>query len=342
MRYIENRERSAELLRLALELMARQSAALHPMSYTLWYEHVAGINPPLSKVLETRLHTNQPLGEDDVYELHARYIVARDIEVLERLQRKLRDLLEEAAQTAAAAVESTGQYSATLQETRSRLEGALNLEGVHALISELLRETTRMHTATQTVTDRLDARTQEVRALTRQLEQAQTEALLDPLTGLKNRRGLERAVEELSASEETILGAALLLADIDLFKEINDTHGHLLGDKVLRGTAQTIQANIKGRDHAARIGGDEFAVLLQHTTLENACTLAEQIRRAIATGRFRRADGKQVPGSVSLSVGVAIGMSGDTLESLLARADAALYEAKRKGRNRVATDASTA
>jgi diguanylate cyclase len=335
MRYIEGRDRSAELLRLALEFMARQTAALHPMSYTLWYEHVAGINPPLSKVLESRLQANQPLNEDEVYELHARYIVARDIEVLERLQRKLRDVLEEAAQTAASAVENTGQYSATLQETRSRLEGAVNLESVHSLISELLQETSRMHSATQTVTEKLDARTQEVNALTRQLEQAQTEALLDPLTGLKNRRGLERAVEELSRSEETIVGAVLLVADIDNFKEINDNHGHLLGDKVLRGTAQTIQSNIKGRDLAARLGGDEFAVLLQQTTLQGACSLADQIRRAIASGRFRRPDGKHVAGSVSLSVGVAVGVSGDTLESLLARADAALYEAKRRGRNRV-------
>ena len=117
---------------------------------------------------------------------------------------------------------------------------------------------------------------------------------------------------------------------------------NVLGDKVLRGTANLLQSNIKGRDLAARIGGDEFAVLLQRTTLQGACALAQQIRSAIAAGRFRSIDGRELPGSVSLSVGVAVGRSGDTLESLLARADAALYEAKRKGRNRVATEASAA
>jgi diguanylate cyclase len=340
MRYTQDREQSAEFLRLALELMARQTAALHPMSYVLWYEHVAGINPPLSKVLETRLQANRPLTEDEVYELHARFIVARDLEVLERLQRKLRDVLEEAAQTAADAVENTGQYTVTLQQTHSRIASAGNLEGVRSLIGELLSETARMQSATQTVTEKLETRTEEVRALTRQLEQAQTEALLDPLTGLKNRRGLERAVEELSSSEEAIVGAALLVADIDYFKQINDTHGHLLGDKVLRSAAQLLQSNIKGRDLAARLGGDEFAVLLQRTTLGGACTLAEQIRGAIAAGRIRRTDGRDLPGTVSMSVGVAIGRSGDTLETLLARADAALYEAKRKGRNCVSRDPS--
>jgi diguanylate cyclase len=342
MRYSENRERSAEVLRLTLELMGRQSAALHPMSYTLWYEHVAGINPALSKVLESRLQANQPLSEDDVYELHARYIVKRDLEVLERLQDKLRDLLEEAAQATAAAVEDTGQYGVRLEETRSRLAGAVDLESVHAVIAELVQRTARIHSATQTVTETLGSRTEEVRALTRQLEQAQTEAMLDPLTGLKNRRGLERSVEDLSSADETLLGVALLLADIDHFKEINDAHGHLLGDKVLRVTARLLQSNIKGRDLAARLGGDEFAVLLKRTTIEGACILAQQIRSAIAAGRFRGIDGRELPGTVSLSVGVAIGRAGDTLESLLARADAALYEAKRKGRNRVATEACAA
>jgi diguanylate cyclase len=341
MRYAEDREKSSEFLRLTLSLMARQSAALHPMSYALWYEHVAGINPQLSKLLETRLQENQPLSEDDVYDLHARYIVGRDLEVLEKLQQKLRTLLEEAATAAQTALENTGQYSMALKETRSRLSGSLNLEGVQAVIEELLHETTRMQSATQTASEKLEARAQEVGLLTQQLQQAQTEAMLDPLTGLMNRRGFERAVKELFASAD-ITGAALLLADIDHFKQVNDTYGHLLGDKVLRAIAQTLQSNIKGRDLAARLGGEEFAVLLPQTTLQGARTLAEQIRNAVSAGRIRRADGKDSPGAVTVSLGVAIGRKGDTLEQLLARADVALYAAKHGGRNRVSVDANAA
>ncbi|HXY97762.1 MAG TPA: diguanylate cyclase, partial [Steroidobacteraceae bacterium] len=320
--------------------MARQSAALHPISYTLWYEHVAGINPPLSNVLEASLAAKLPLGEDDVYDLHARYIVARDMEVLDRLQRKLRDVLEEAAQTAASALEDSGQFEAALRDTRTRLTGASSLEGVHAIIAELARETTRMHSATEAVQQKLESRAREVELLTRQLEQAKSEALLDPLTGLKNRRGFELAVKELDASSSAFKGAALLLADIDHFKQINDKHGHLLGDKILRAIGQTLQSNIKGRDIAARPGGDEFAVLLQQTPLAGARALAEQIRAAVAAGRIRRPDSNEQPGSVTLSIGVAAGGSDDTLESLLARADAALYAAKRAGRNRVSADAN--
>ena len=274
-------------------------------------------------------------SEDDVHDLHARFIVARDVEALERLQHKLRVLLEETAQTTAAAVEDTGQFEVKLEETRSRLSGAAGLENVHALVSELLLETTRMHSATQTVSERLEARAHEVGMLTEQLERAQSEAMLDALTGLKNRRGFERAVHELRASGKDFHGAALLVADVDHFKQVNDTHGHLLGDKVLRAIGRTLLSNIKGRDLAARLGGEEFAILLPETTPEGAETLARQIRTAVAAGRFRKVDGTEVAGSVTLSLGVAVGHSGDTLESLLARADRALYEAKRGGRNRV-------
>jgi diguanylate cyclase len=340
MRYSESKDQSAEFLRMTLALMARQNAALHPASYTLWYEHVAGINPPLTKVLEARLNANQPLTDEDVYDLYARYIVARELEVLERLQQKLRSLLEEAAQTTASAVSDTGQFEVKLQQSHTRLTTAQTLESVHGVVAELARETNRMHSATQSVSEKLEARAHEVGLLTQQLEQAQTEALLDPLTGLKNRRGFDRAVSEMFAPGESFQGAALLLADVDHFKQVNDTHGHLLGDKVLRAIGHTLQANIKGRDLAARIGGEEFAILLRQTTLKGAETLAEQIRVAVATGRIRRADGKELPGSITLSLGVAVGRGGDTLEGLLARADAALYAAKRTGRNRVAVDAT--
>jgi len=340
MRYREDKDQSAELLRLALPLMARQSAALHPISYTLWYEHVAGINPPLSAVLETSLAGKVPLAEDDVYDLHARYVVARDMEVLNRLQRKLRDVLEEAAQTAASALEDSGRFGATLNDTRTRLSGAASLESVHAIIAELARETAHMQSATEAVHEKLESRAREVEVLTRQLEQAKSEALLDPLTGLKNRRGFELAVKELGSSGSPFEGAALVLADIDHFKEINDRHGHLLGDKILRAIGQTLQSNIKGRDIAARPGGDEFCILLQQTPLAGAHALADQIRTAVAAGRIRRTDSKEQPGSVTLSIGIAAGESDDTLETLLARADAALYAAKRAGRNRISVDAN--
>lgn len=331
MRYQVNKEQSAEFLRLAVPLMASQDAALHPVSYTLWYEHVAGINPPLSEILAARVQAREALSENEVHELYGRYIAPSDQELLERLNEKLRALIEETAESAATAGEETGQYGESLEQTRAELVGAASLESVRTIVAELLEETLRVQSTVRTASEKLDLRAQEVRQLTEQLEQARAEALLDPLTGLKNRRGFERAIGELDG----IGGNALLVADIDHFKQINDAHGHLLGDKVLRAIGRILNENSKRRDLVGRWGGEEFTLLLVRTPLEGARAVAEQIRSTVTGLRIRKADGSELEGQVTLSLGIAVAQASETFEDLMRRADAAMYSAKRKGRNRV-------
>src|SRR5579871_2174543 len=335
MRYLENKERSTEILRLALPLMARQLAAFHPLSYALWYEHCAGINPDLSRVLDSRLTANNALTETDVWRLYAQHIAARDMEAFERLQLQLRNLLEDTAQSASAASTQAANFGQSLQDHARQLADPQDQNAVRQIVSSMLEDTQRMQTLTSDLSEKLMARTNEVNALTENLRRAQSEALLDSLTGLKNRRGLERAFEDLQREPPGLLGSALLLADIDHFKVVNDTYGHVLGDKVIRAVAHVLRSSIKGRDVAARLGGEEFAILLPQTSLTGAAAVAEQIRGTVAQGRICRPDGNESIGQVTLSVGVAVARPGDTMEALLERADAAMYDAKRAGRNRV-------
>jgi diguanylate cyclase len=335
MRYLENKERSTEILRLALPLMARQLAAFHPLSYALWYEHCAGINPDLSRILDGRLTSNTALTEADVWRLYAQHIAARDMEAFERLQLQLRNLLEDTAQSAAAASTQAADFGHSLEGHARVLAAPQEPEKIRQVVGEMIAGTRKMQSITQDLSAKLQARTNEVNSLTESLRRAQSEALLDSLTGLKNRRGLERAVEDLLRESPGLLGSALLLADIDHFKVVNDTYGHVLGDKVIRAVAHVLRSTIKGRDVAARLGGEEFAILLPQTSLTGAAAVAEQIRGTVAQGRICRPDGNESIGQVTLSVGVAIAIPGDTLEALLERADAAMYAAKRAGRNRV-------
>jgi len=341
MRYLENKDRSTEILRLALPLMARQLAAFHPLSYALWYEHCAGLNPDLSRVLDNRLTANAPLSEADVWRLYAQHIAARDVEAFERLQQQLRTLLEDTAQSAASASVQAAEFGQSLETHAKELAAPLDAQAIRAVVAEMLRDTNKMRAATSDLSAKLKASTDEVNTLTESLRRAQSEALLDSLTGLKNRRGLERAVEELLREPTGLVGSALLLADIDHFKTVNDTYGHVLGDKVIRAVAHVLRSSIKGRDVAARLGGEEFAVLLPQTTLGGAAAVAEQIRGTVAQGRIHRPDGGESIGQVTLSVGVAAAQPGDTLEALLERADAAMYAAKRAGRNRVSVAGET-
>jgi len=334
MRYLQSREQSSELLRLALPLMGRQTAGFHPVSYSLWYEHVAGINPRLSEQLATRLETAIPLSEEDVYRLYSHYIADRDLEDHERWQQQVRSLIQGISQDTDEAGRHTGEFGSALRARQAELGAVPDLDSARGIIERLTEETRRMEAAAQELARRFAERMREVERLSQDLERAQSEALLDPLSGLKNRRGFERAVHAIFASGEAE-EVAILVVDVDRFKTLNDTYGHLLGDKVLRAVAHILQTNIKGRDVAARLGGDELAILLPGTAERGAEVLAEQIRVAVAAGRIHRADGQDLKGIVTVSIGIAVGRATESFEALLERADVALYRAKREGRNRV-------
>jgi diguanylate cyclase (GGDEF)-like protein len=159
--------------------------------------------------------------------------------------------------------------------------------------------------------------------------------LRDALTGLNNRLGLQRAIESGNASDHGLTGRIMLALDVDAFKEINDTYGHVMGDKVLCKIAEILGKCLGESDHAlARISGDEFVVVLSSATVPEAAKLAEGIRATVQKVVIA-VDGVQHLGKVSVSIGVAPGRSRDTLEMLRHRADEAMYRAKDLGRNRV-------
>jgi len=165
------------------------------------------------------------------------------------------------------------------------------------------------------------------------------QATTDPLTGLSNRAAfLEKARAEVQRAERTGRSLSVVLLDLDRFKAVNDRHGHPAGDKVLVGAANAISRTIRGIDLAARWGGEEFAVLLVEADESTAGSAVERIREAMAALAPPR-----VPVSVTASAGIAVHhglFERSTVESLLRRADEALYRAKENGRNRSEFEAS--
>ena len=172
-----------------------------------------------------------------------------------------------------------------------------------------------------------------LRKLIRQRAELAHLATHDPLTGALNRRTLERAYRRL-AFEAELAGTAVgvLAIDLDHFKEVNDTHGHAAGDDVLRGVAETLLTTVRPCDIVARIGGDEFVVLLASVSRQQADMTAARVVQTLARMVF------PALGAIELrarcSAGLALAGQDDSMESVLARADSALYEAKAVGRNR--------
>ena len=165
-------------------------------------------------------------------------------------------------------------------------------------------------------------------------------AVTDELTGLYNRRYFDRHLNVmLSKAQEQDRDIALMILDIDHFKAVNDNHGHDVGDAVLREFAARLRRNIRGVDLACRFGGEEFVVLMPDTDTGQAEAVAERVRQSMVEKPFEV--GPTRPLSVTVSAGVALKESqADTPETLVKRADVALYRAKREGRNRVIFDAA--
>ena len=160
-------------------------------------------------------------------------------------------------------------------------------------------------------------------------------ATTDSLTGVYNRRTFEELAEpQLSRARRARVPVSLLMLDLDHFKRVNDTHGHLAGDHVLAAFAELVRTCLRKEDLLARYGGEEFVVLLPGTSEFAAAALAERIRENVASATLRAA-GQEVRITVSVGLTSEAGHKLPPLEAMLARADEALYAAKAKGRNRV-------
>ncbi|WP_029653632.1 GGDEF domain-containing protein [Marinobacter daepoensis] len=160
------------------------------------------------------------------------------------------------------------------------------------------------------------------------IEQA---ALTDALTGIGNKRALDEALQRASAmSNRHGYAWSLILCDLDHFKQINDHHGHVVGDHILARTAEKLEQALRNSDTVYRFGGEEFAILLPHTNEQEAREVADRIRNALESIRV---DGGEIPLTVTASCGVAMHLTEESSEQWLARADEALYRAKAGGRN---------
>ncbi len=177
------------------------------------------------------------------------------------------------------------------------------------------------------------------------ISQLEQENILDPLTGAFNRRYLDRRLgEEVSRARRYGLPLSVLLLDIDHFKQINDQHGHQVGDQVLTYFAKTLKNELRELDILTRYGGEEFLVIASQTTRNGAIDLAERLRRSLEDSHLKLSSGAEMHEiQVLCSIGVAtLGGAIDRFEKLVRRADENLYRAKSLGRNQVNADEPTA
>ncbi len=229
-------------------------------------------------------------------------------------------------------VDSHNNELATVQECVTHL----NAEGDLDIVQQaLLQQIEAVVSANRQMEDDLVVTRYQLQEQAQELDKSRHEACTDQLSGLGNRKLFDESIQfAISQFKRKDVPFALVLADVDHFKRINDTHGHQAGDNVVRRIGETLKQLCRGHDYISRYGGDEFAILLMKASEENARRAAARIRSAIERTNFDvGANGSRV--AVTFSMGMAFPRTTDTTEALFDRADRALYESKKRGRNQL-------
>jgi diguanylate cyclase (GGDEF)-like protein len=235
----------------------------------------------------------------------------------------------------------SSEMHAQLSSSADRFKTMVRIDDIRELKKQLTSEVSSLqqviaekHQRDQQIIAKLSKR---VEVLQADLVKVEEEASLDPLTRVPNRGSFDRALARMIAAQRAgDQPLTLAMIDIDHFKRVNDTHGHQVGDRVLLCTAEWLRNAIRSSDVVARYGGEEFSVILPNADLTQATRRFEQVLTKIAAHNYDYEVGEERKSvQFTVSCGLAQLTSRDTPETLLFRADAALYEAKRKGRNRV-------
>ena len=329
-------ELSREISQATLAKLDELGVALSPENYTVWYYDLAQANPDLSKTLRQLEAQNKSFNNDICAQIYQRFFgsgqQARIIdETCERMERTMTRVLSQMGSVTT----GTDSYGQALEGFQAQLDEPESVNEVRSMIHEVLQETRSMQDHTKQLEQALDESTKELASINDHLTAARRQALTDGLTGIANRRCFDEKLEELTAeATKENDSLCLLIGDIDHFKAFNDTHGHRVGDQVLKQVAITLTQCIKGRDLAARYGGEEFAIILPQTDLKGAERVSEQIRQSIEKKRIRMKASGETLGAITMSLGASQYIPGEGQSALIERADQGLYRAKREGRNR--------
>ncbi len=319
----------------ALEKIRALSLPADPSGYELWYSYAAGWHPEMNRRINRVLEENGSLPLSELGDIYDEYLSCSRLNAqADRTVTEISGEIDSIVGMLGEFVVSTARDRNDCAKASQRLSQPADQDSIRAIADALVRSLRAVENRHAALEQRLTAAKLEMETLQQSLATSMVEANRDAITGLSNRRSFDKAIEEAcSRADSGSFNFCLLMVDIDHFKNFNDRFGHLVGDSVLTLVASSLKQTIKGRDIVARFGGEEFAVILPDTTLQNAVKLSEQIRERIAGRELRKRSTGDSLGRITVSIGVASHRTGEWPRQIIERADSCLYEAKRSGRN---------
>lgn len=331
-------EKARRIFERINEAFAEKKVTPSPLNYEVWYEYFKGDNPKFRQEMEAILNDDYGYNDRVGRRLYDEFLKKDETpSELDRVFKRLIDAMVKRLTSWTATLESqTQQLDAVAHQL---IEPNLNADQLKNLTDSVLSTTHNLRNDSQGFKQALSDATQEIQALRQQLIEARAETMQDELTQIGNRKAfnmtIQDVVEDLADTPERL---HLILADIDHFKLFNDQFGHLVGDSVLRYFANTMRRLQKANQTICRYGGEEFAVIVTNSNLEQAIKTAEKIRQTIEKASLKRKNTDEVLPSITASFGVAQYRANESIEDFIGRADQLLYKAKQSGRNQVVSE----
>ncbi len=339
MQYSHSLEKASKFAAQAFEKIQAEKLSPIPENFELWYVYYSGENPEITRAIDILVAAQQEINNERCQELHQRFLSdSTENERVKQAGDRVQSTIKEVNSIVSNVKDATSKYNSTLSDVSQKLTNKKSsAEDIEKAVQMVVADTQTMIQQNQKLEEQLSRSSQAMKEMQRDLDQVRKEALTDSLTGLSNRKAFDaeirRTAHEMSESGQTF---SLVMMDIDYFKSFNDNYGHQVGDQVLRLVARTLIEGVKGRDMAARFGGEEFALILPETNTQGALKVADSLRRAVAGKEVINRNSGDKLGRITLSGGVAQFLPGEDIDDLIARADAALYTAKHNGRNQIA------
>jgi diguanylate cyclase len=331
---------TTEIAKKVLPKMTECKVPLIPENYHVWFEYFIGGNERLKADMDSIIASGNSFVPEINEGLYDKYFGKTKTEkLMKQVHKETQKILKNILNDILVANTFSSDYGNKLEEYSRQLTDARHLSEVQHIIGNLIKETSKMAESSRGLQKRLEKASSQAESLRQELEKSEREARIDALTGLHNRKAFDDKLTELyDKYTKDGVPFSVIMLDIDFFKSFNDKYGHKIGDEALEIVGSLLREYLKGMDFPARYGGEEFIVLLPTTSLENACVVAEQIRKLISQKNLKFVRTGKRLGNISVSLGVAEITAGDTTDSLVERADKALYLAKDSGRNNVKSE----
>lgn len=320
--------------RRTLDFLETHALSAEPIHYWVVHEFLQGRNEELVRAVDDRINMGKPFDAYFVLDMYERFVAGAAFRQFRGMGDDMEKLLGGLIENLRAADRSASGFQDSLNANIARLERDNDPTGLKAVAQNLLKAAVAANANNEALQRNLETTEQEAQQLRSELEKQRRESITDALTGLLNRRGMEVEMTHVFNTTQEV-PAALLVLDIDHFKNINDTYGHAVGDVMIRRVAEMLSGMVPSDAVSARFGGEEFVVLLPGASPHQAHLIGEKIRESIEKLRLVRRHDKLAISAFTISIGVAARSVSDTFDHLFERADKALYDAKTGGRNRV-------